>query len=109
MHEIQSSNLENQLVRDAAREMPAFGAESIKFAREAGPNAAPVLLLYIKSGKSTALLALEALREADFETYNSIPSSAVRRNWCRRISFLPAAISIEIRPYGRHNERLNRK
>lgn len=75
MHEMESSNLEGQLLKDAAHEVPPFGAESIKLARDEGPKATPVLMRHIKAGKTTALLALEALREADFESYDSIPPS----------------------------------
>ena len=53
--------------------MPPFGAESVKLARQLGANATKVLLQHIQARGKTALLALEALREADRKAYDSIP------------------------------------
>lgn len=69
------SKLETQLREDAEQETPPFGAYSIKIARQLGQAAASFLLQEVKARGKTALLALEALREADPISYNSIPAS----------------------------------
>lgn len=69
------SELEIQLREDAAQEIPPFGADSIKSARRLGKAATSFLLQEIKAHGKTAFLALEALRESDAQSYDSIPST----------------------------------
>jgi hypothetical protein len=66
------STLVKQLKEDAAQAMPPFGAESVKMARELGSEATGLLLPEIEARGETALLALEALREADLARYASL-------------------------------------
>ncbi len=71
--ELQLSNLAIQLQEDAARAVPPFGAESVKIARILGPAATNLLLQEIAVRGNTALLALEALREANPSAYSALP------------------------------------
>lgn len=71
---MQIQKLETQLLEDAAKDVPPFGAESIKLARQLGSDATSFLLTQIEAQGNIAFLSLEALREADRETYNSLPS-----------------------------------
>jgi hypothetical protein len=61
-----------QLRADAAREVPPFGAESVKMACCIGPAATTPLLAEIRSRGAAALLALESLRKADPAAYDSL-------------------------------------
>lgn len=72
---MQNSKLAAQLQDDAAHDVPPFGAESVKMARRSGASATGLLLEHIDSDGGTAFLALEALREADHEAYDSLPAS----------------------------------
>jgi hypothetical protein len=66
------SKLATQLKNDASQAVPPFGAESIQMARRLGPQATSLLIHEVKNRGDTALLALEALREADPAGYNSL-------------------------------------
>jgi hypothetical protein len=65
--------LATQLMADAANQVPPFGAESIKLARQLGPAATSFLIAQVKARGEDDFLALEALREADMAAYNSLP------------------------------------
>lgn len=67
-------NLETQLQEDVARNIPPFGAESVQIARELGSDATDQLLKHIEAKGKTALLALEAWREADPDRYATFSS-----------------------------------
>lgn len=64
--------LKEQLLSDAENEIPPFGAESVRMACHAGPAAAPLLLSEIRAENSTSLLALESLRAADPNAWDSL-------------------------------------
>lgn len=68
------SKLEEQLWLDTETEAPPFGAECIILARELGSAATPVLLKHVKNGDETAFLSLEALRAADPDAFQAIPT-----------------------------------
>lgn len=70
---MQIAELATQLQEDAADDIPPFGAESIKMARQLGSVATNFLLEQVKNRENTAFLALEALREVDPGIYNSLP------------------------------------
>jgi len=72
---MQISSLLKQLQEDAAQAVPPFGAESVKIASELGSEATDLLLPEIEARGETALLALEALREADPARYASLVGS----------------------------------
>ena len=69
-------DLSTQLQEDAINSVPPFGAESIRIARQLGPDATDLLLKHIEAQESTALLALEAWREADPDRYAAFSSQA---------------------------------
>lgn len=71
---MQELGLQKQLQEDAAQDVPAFAADSIKLARQMGSAAAPILLEQINPQGKTSFLALEALREAAPDVYHSLPS-----------------------------------
>lgn len=71
---MQESELESQLQQDAERQVPPFGAESVRMASRLGPVATSLLLGHVEATESTAFLALEALREADPEAFNGLPA-----------------------------------
>lgn len=68
--------LERALSDDAARELPPFGADSVRRARTLGPAATPVLQAHVQARGDDALLALEALRVADPAGYQAQPGAA---------------------------------
>jgi hypothetical protein len=68
------SDLSVQLREDTALNVPPFGADSIRIARDSGSKATSFLLQEVKDGGSTAFLALEALREADPVAYSALPA-----------------------------------
>ena len=68
------SDLAAQLERDSDRQMPPFGADSIRLARALGAEATDLLLQKIRGGATSAFLALEALREADPPAFAQIPA-----------------------------------
>jgi hypothetical protein len=70
---VQRSELESQLQEDAAQQVPPFGAESVRMARRLGSAATDLLLGHIEASRSTAFLALEALREADPGAFGGVP------------------------------------
>ena len=67
--------LATSLQQDAARDIPPFGADSIKLARKIGPPASQLLVQHVHAHGSDALLALEALRMADPAAYAGLPAS----------------------------------
>lgn len=64
-----------QLQQDAAKAVPAFGAESVRLARSLGGAATDLLLEQIRARGETAFLALEALRVSDQAAYAALPAS----------------------------------
>jgi hypothetical protein len=72
---MKASDLANQLLKDAEKAVPPFGAESVMIAQHLGADATGILLQHIQARGSTALLALESLREADRKAYDSIPAA----------------------------------
>ncbi|HWU88968.1 MAG TPA: hypothetical protein VN253_16995, partial [Kofleriaceae bacterium] len=69
------SSLANSLQQDAAREVPPFGADSVKLARRLGPTAAGMLAQKVQARGTDAFLALEALRAADPAGYAARPAT----------------------------------
>ena len=67
------SDLAAQLREDTDQGVPPFGAESVQIARRLGPTAADLLVSEIRARGDTAFLALEAIREAATEAYESLP------------------------------------
>jgi hypothetical protein len=68
------SVLATSLLADAARDMPPFGADSVKLAQRLGPVATPLLVQRLRQRGSDAFLALEALRLADPASYATQPA-----------------------------------
>ena len=64
------------LQKDAARDIPPFGADSVKLAGRLGPAATQLLVQRVQARGADALLALEALRVADPAGYAAQPASA---------------------------------
>jgi hypothetical protein len=71
---MQPTPLATQLREDARNEVPPFGAESGRIARQLGTAATATLVEHIDARGDTAFLALEALREADPGAYDRIPA-----------------------------------
>jgi hypothetical protein len=74
------------LTEDARREVPPFGAESIRMARELGPAAIEVVKPRVLAQDDTALLALEALRAASREAYDLLPSELRARTYASALA-----------------------
>lgn len=62
------------LQADVARDIPPFGANSVKLAQQLGPAATGLLLPRVRGHGPDALLALEALRAADAASYAALPA-----------------------------------
>ena len=69
------SILTTSLQQDAQRDIPPFGANSIKLARQLGTAATGVLVPAVRARGSDAFLALEALRAADPAAYAAQPAA----------------------------------
>lgn len=69
------SALAQGLQQDAARDIPPFGADSVKLARRLGSAATPLLVQRVQARGADAFLALEALRAADPAGYAAQPAS----------------------------------
>jgi hypothetical protein len=69
---LKRSELDAQLERDSESQVPAFAATSVKLAREGGEKTTDFLLEKIHSGRPSAFIALEALREADVRSFDRI-------------------------------------
>jgi hypothetical protein len=67
--------LATSLQQDAARDIPPFGADSVKLARRLGPAATAMLAQKVQARGADAFLALEALRVADPAGYAARPAA----------------------------------
>lgn len=69
------SALAASLQQDAARDIPPFGAESVKLARRLGTAATGMLVQRVQARGADAFLALEALRVTDPAGYAAWPAT----------------------------------
>jgi hypothetical protein len=69
------SALTTSLQQDVQRDIPPFGANSVKLARQLGTAATGVLVRAVRARGSDAFLALEALRAADPAAYGTQPAA----------------------------------
>jgi len=69
------SALTASLQQDAAREVPPFGADSVKLARRLGAASTSLLVQRVQARGTDAFLALEALRVADPAGYAAQPAT----------------------------------
>jgi hypothetical protein len=68
------TTLAASLQADVARDIPPFGASSVKLAQQLGAAATGVLLPRVRGHGPDAFLALEALRAADAAGYAALPA-----------------------------------
>lgn len=78
--------LEAQLIDDARREIPPFGAESAHLARSIGAAATPILMKQIDQAEAPAFLALEALHGADPKAYSALSAETKGKIYVRTLS-----------------------